>query len=63
MLSTLETNLREDLKSHAVRLSVDVLPLEEGPKVAYMPQEKAKELIQTNPEVKELVANFGLDVK
>jgi hypothetical protein len=34
-----------------------------APREAYMPSEKAKELMDRNPEVMGLVQDFGLDIK
>jgi len=46
-----------------IRLNVTVIPEEQIEKKAYMPVEKAKELIDQNGQVKELVMDFGLDIK
>ena len=61
-LHELEGNFQR-LTSSTVRLRVDVVPEEEKPQVAYMPSEKAKDLMEKNAEVKNLVTDFGLDVK
>ena len=61
-LHELEGNFQR-LTSSTVRLRVDVLPEEEKPQIAYMPSEKAKDLMEKNSEVKNLVTDFGLDVK
>ena len=61
-LHELEGNFQR-LTSSTVRLRVDVIPEEEKPQVAYMPSEKAKDLMEKNTEVKSLVTDFGLDVK
>lgn len=61
-LHELEGNFQR-LTSSTVRLRVDVIPEEERPQVAYMPSEKAKDLMEKNSEVKSLVTDFGLDVK
>ncbi|MGN1045939.1 MAG: DNA polymerase III subunit gamma/tau [Candidatus Cryptobacteroides sp.] len=61
-LHELEGNFQR-LTSSTVRLRVDVIPEEEKPQVAYMPSEKAKDLMEKNSEVKSLVTDFGLDVK
>ncbi len=64
MLRDLEKNFRELLSCHRVNLHVDDIPEEDtGEKVPYMPEEKAKVLMDTNPEVRELVAALGLDTK
>ena len=61
-LHELEGNFQR-LTSSTARLRVDVIPEEEKPQVAYMPSEKAKDLMEKNSEVKSLVTDFGLDVK
>ena len=64
MLRDLERQFRELLSCHKVNLHVDDIPEEDtGERVPYMPEEKAKVLIDTNPEVRELVAALGLDTK
>ena len=44
-------------------LRVDVTPAEEVKPIAYMPEDKAKELMAENDEVKNLVKDLGLDIK
>ena len=64
MLRDLERQFRELLSCHKVNLHVDDIPEEDtGERVPYMPEEKAKVLMDTNPEVRELVAALGLDTK
>lgn len=63
MLRELEGRLRELTKCQKVNLEVSVTPVEEGPKVPYMPEEKAKDLMDRNPDVRALVAEMGLDTK
>ena len=64
MLRDLERQFRELLSCHRVNLHVDDIPEEDtGERVPYMPEEKAKVLMDTNPEVRELVAALGLDTK
>ena len=64
MLRDLERQFRELLSCHKVNLHVDDIPEENtGERVPYMPEEKAKVLMDTNPEVRELVAALGLDTK
>ncbi len=64
MLRDLECQFRELLSCHKVNLHVDDIPEENtGERVPYMPEEKAKVLMDTNPEVRELVAALGLDTK
>ena len=63
MLRELEGRLRELTRCQKVNLEVSVTPVEEGPKVPYMPEEKAKDLMDRNPDVRALVAEMGLDTK
>ena len=64
LLRELETAFREILSTKKVNLHVDDLPEEEpGEKIPYMPEEKAKDLMAKNPEVKAFVADLGLDTK
>ncbi|MCQ2153148.1 MAG: DNA polymerase III subunit gamma/tau [Bacteroidales bacterium] len=63
VLGGLEVRLRSILLTDKVRLCVDVIPDEEVEKKAYLPEEKARELMQKNPEVKEFVIDLGLDIK
>ncbi len=53
----------QQLTASAIRLRVDVVAEEENtaPKV-YMPSEKAKDLMDQNDQVRDLVKDFGLDV-
>ena len=64
MLHDIEGNLRAILKSMKVYLRVEVTP-DDTPqeKTPYMPSEKAKELMDNNPEVKGLVKDLVLDIK
>ena len=64
MLHDIEGNLRAILKSMKVYLRVEVTP-DDAPqeKTPYMPSEKAKELMDNNPEVKGLVKDLVLDIK
>ncbi len=64
LLRELETSLREQLSCLKVNLHVDDVPEEEaGEKKPYMPEEKAKALMEQNPEVRAIVADLGLDTK
>ncbi|MBQ9193972.1 MAG: DNA polymerase III subunit gamma/tau [Bacteroidales bacterium] len=64
MLRDLEKNFREILSCHKVNLHVDEIPEEDtGERAPYMPEEKAKALMDTHPEVREFVAALGLDTK
>ena len=63
MLRELENKLRELVGCTKVNLIISVTPVEEGEKVPYMPEEKARDLMEKNPEVRALVADLGLDTK
>ena len=63
MLRELEKKLRELLSCSKVNVVVSVTPMEESEKVPYMPEEKAKDLMEKNPEVRAFVAEMGLDTK
>ena len=63
MLRELETKLRELVTCAKVNVLVSVTPMEETEKVPYMPEEKAKDLMEKNPEVRAFVADMGLDTK
>lgn len=64
MLRELENNFRKILACPKVHILVSVLPdTELKEKVPYMPEEKAKDLMDKNPEVREFVAALGLDTK
>ena len=63
MLRELETKLRDLTGCVKVNVIVSVTPMEETEKVPYMPEEKAKDLMEKNPEVRAFVADLGLDTK
>ena len=63
MLRELEGKLRELTGCQKVNVIVSVTPMEEVEKVPYMPEEKAKDLMEKNPEVRAFVADMGLDTK
>ena len=64
LLHELESNFRVLLGSTKLNLRVAVVPDDPStPREAYMPSERAKELMETNTEVKNLVQDFGLDIK
>ncbi len=63
MLRELENKLRELVTCTKVNVLVSVTPMEEIEKVPYMPEEKAKDLMEKNPEVRAFVADMGLDTK
>ena len=63
MLRELENKLRELLACPKVNVQVSVIPMEEIEKVPYMPEEKARDLMEKEPAVREFVAALGLDTK
>ena len=63
MLRELETQLREMTGCSRINVDVSVIPMEEVEKVPYMPEEKAKDLMDKEPAVREFVAAMGLDTK
>ena len=64
MLRELETALRGSLSCPRINILVTVVPeTEVQEKVPYMPEEKAKDLMEKNPEVRAFVADLGLDTK
>ena len=63
MLRDLETNLRQLTLCPKVNVVVSVVPEEEQKKVPYMPEEKARDLMDRNPAVRDFVAELGLDTK
>ena len=42
---------------------IEETAVEESEKVPYMPEEKAKDLMEKNPDVRAFVADLGLDTK
>ena len=63
MLRELEGKLRDLTGCPKINVLVSVIPIEEGEKVPYMPEEKAKDLMEKEPSVREFVAAMGLDTK
>ena len=63
LLRDLEGRLRGLLACNKVNIMVLVVPEEEVKKVPYMPEEKAKDLMDKNPDVRAFVADLGLDTK
>ena len=64
ILRDMENAFREILSCRKVNLHVDDIPEEElGGKKPYMPEEKAKDLMDKHPEVRAFVADLGLDTK
>ena len=64
LLRSLEGNLRTALGCSKINVVVSVTPETEAKTVEpYMPEQKAKVLIETNPDVNKFVQDLGLDVK
>ncbi len=64
MLRELETKLRELLLCRKVNIVVTVpVEPENTEKTPYMPEEKAKDLMEKNPAVRDFIADLGLDTK
>ena len=64
MLRELETKVRELLLCRKINIVVTVAAVPENTeKVPYMPEEKAKDLMEKNPEVRSFIADLGLDTK
>jgi DNA polymerase-3 subunit gamma/tau len=63
LLHDLEGRYQKIVGSGRVVLRVDVIPHEEVKPVAYMPEDKIKELMAQNEEVKSFVKDLGLDIK
>ena len=63
LLHDLEGRLHRIVASSRVSLRVDVTPSEEVKPMAYTSEERAKELMTENDEVKNLVKDLGLDTK
>lgn len=63
LLHSLELQLVRLTGSGKLRLTVSVLPDEKMEAKPYMPEEKALELMKSNPEVRNLVMDLDLDTK
>ncbi len=63
LLRDLEGKLRGLLGTPKVNIIVSVTPEEEIEKVPYMPEEKAKDLMDKNPDFKAFAAELALDTK
>lgn len=61
LLKELDNKLRGLLGGGKILLDIDVTPDEEVPQKSYTPREQAQELIQANPEIRNLVTDMGLD--
>lgn len=63
-MTRLNSFLRSNLKNDSTKLVIDVAPFEpETEKKLYMPDEKAKFLLENNPELNELKRDLDLDIK
>ena len=63
LLREMESILRDTLSFSKINISITVTPDEKKEKVLYMPEEKAKDLMERNPDVRAFVADLGLDTK
>ena len=64
LLRDLESRVRDLLSCPKINILVSVKPMDESAeKVPYMPEEKAKDLMEKNPDVRAFVADLGLDTK
>ena len=63
LLREIENKIRELLSCSRINIAVQVTAVEETEKVPYMPEEKAKDLMEKNPDVRAFVADMGLDTK
>lgn len=63
LLLELEGTMRKITESGKLYLRVSVIPDDEMKQTIYMPSEQARDLMSKNEEVKNLVAELGLDVK
>ena len=61
LLKELDNQLRTLLGTGKILLDIDVTPDEAVPQKSYTPREQAQELIQANPEIRNLVTDMGLD--
>lgn len=59
----IEEVLRKQTGSGKVRLEIDVKPEEEQEQKIYMPAEKARDLMESNEEVKAFISDLGLDIR
>ena len=63
ILRGMENDYNKLLGSALTRITISVQPVEDAPQKSYMPQEKAQDLMNKNPEVRNLVKDLGLDAK
>lgn len=62
-LFEMEGRFQQLTGSSSVHLRIDMLPEEAVEQKAYMPSEKAKELMEANEEVRNLVTDLAFDIK
>lgn len=62
ILRQMEGAFQKSCGSSKVRLDVDIIPVVEEVNRIYLPEEKAKVLMEENPEVKNLVIDLDLDI-
>lgn len=63
LLREMEESINRFFSTTLLRLSVEVAPEEEAAPLIYTPEEKMRELMGKNPEVRELVKEMGLETK
>ena len=61
ILRNMENTFAGILKNGKVHLFVSVEPVDDSVRKVYLPAEKAQELMNTNPEVRGLISDLGLD--
>ena len=63
VLRDLEYQYNAFLGTRSLRMAVGVIPVEDVAPKIYMPEEKAQDLMDKNPEVRNLVKDLALDTK
>ena len=63
VLRDLENQYNAFLGTRSIRMAVGVIPVEDVAPKIYMPEEKAQDLMDKNPEVRNLVKDLALDTK
>ena len=64
LLRDMETRLRDLLSCRRVNIVISLIPVQENEEAKpYMPEEKARDLMDKNPEVRAFVADLALDTK
>lgn len=63
VLRDLENQYNAFLGTRSLRMAVGVIPVEDVAPKIYMPEEKAQDLMDKNPEVRNLVKDLALDTK